>query len=65
VDTMSLLVGAALGGVAVGSLYEIIIRKRMNRLMRIMSRAHTVEVSIADISKRIEELKNKKGGDEK
>lgn len=64
-DAVSIIVGAALGAVATASLYEIIIRKRMNRLMSIMSRARIVNAEMEILAGKIEELKNKKGGDKK
>lgn len=64
-DTVSLVVGAAIGAVFMASVYEVLIRKRMKRLMMIMARAQKVEADMADLDRRIKELNNKKGGDKK
>jgi uncharacterized membrane protein len=65
IDVVSVVVGAIIGAVFMASVYEVIIRKRMKRLISIMARAQKVDADIADLGRRIEDLKNKKGGKEK
>jgi hypothetical protein len=65
IDAVSVVVGAIIGAVFMASVYEVIIRKRMKRLISIMARAQKVDADIADLGRRIEDLKNKKGGKDK
>jgi hypothetical protein len=65
IDAGSVVIGAIIGAVFMASIYEVIIRKRMKRLMSIMARAQRVDADMAELSRRIEDLKNKKGGKDK
>jgi hypothetical protein len=65
IDAVSVVVGAVIGVIFMASVYEVVIRKRMKRLMSIMARAQKVDADMAELGRRIEDLKNKKGGKDK
>lgn len=62
IDVVSVVVGAAIGVVFTASAYEIFIKSKVRRLHAIIMRAGKVNQDIDDLAKKIEDLKNKKGG---
>jgi hypothetical protein len=65
IDVVSVVIGAAVGGVFTASAYEIFLRKKMNKIISLMQRANQVQLDIENLAEKIEEIKNKKGGDKK
>jgi hypothetical protein len=62
IDALSIVIGVVIGVVFTASVYEIYIKSKVRRLHSIIMRASKVDKDIEDLSKKIDDLKNKKGG---
>jgi hypothetical protein len=65
IDVVSVVIGAVVGAVFTASAYEILLRKKMSKIISLMQRANQVSLDIENLAEKIEEIKNKKGGDKK
>jgi hypothetical protein len=63
IDVVSIIVGAAVGAVFTASAYEIFLRRKMNRIISLIQRANQVNLDIDKLAEKIEDIKNKKGGE--
>jgi hypothetical protein len=62
IDVVSVVIGAVVGAVFTTSVYEIFLRKKVNRIISLIQRAHKVDSDIDKLAKKIDEINNKKGG---
>jgi hypothetical protein len=62
IDVVSVVIGAAVGAVFTASAYEIFLRKKVNRIISLIQRAHKVDSDIDNLAKKIDDINNKKGG---
>jgi hypothetical protein len=63
IDVISIIVGAVVGAVFTASAYEIFLRRKMNRIISLIQRANQVNLDIDKLAEKIEDIKNKKGGE--
>jgi hypothetical protein len=63
IDVVSVVIGAVVGAVFTASAYEIFLRGKMNRIISLIQRANQVNLDIDKLAEKIEDIKNKKGGE--
>jgi hypothetical protein len=63
IDIVSVVIGAAVGGVFTASAYEIFLRKKVNKIISLIQRANQVNLDIENLAQKIDDIKNKKGGE--
>jgi hypothetical protein len=57
IDVGSVIIGAVLGAAFASSLYEISLRKKINRMLSIMKRADQVQKDMDELERKINERK--------
>ena len=63
IDVVSLVIGAAVGAVFTASLYEIFLRQKVMKIINLIQRANQVQLEIENLAEKIDDIKNKKGGE--
>ena len=63
IDVVSVVIGAVVGAVFTASAYEIFLRKKVNRIISLIQRANQINLDIENLAEKIDDIKNKKGGE--